>query len=67
MTLKDTISNMPECKDTRICFAKVRSKSKTDPDVRVNRCKILTETYRKDGECPFCKGKIDERVSSLPV
>ena len=35
---------MPECCDSRSCFAK-----------NCGFCRILRKTYRHDGDCPFCK------------
>lgn len=36
------------CRDTRECFAVREFRGK-------RKCSILTDTYMKDGECPYCK------------
>lgn len=41
----------PECHDSRPCFAKGESIT------GVVRCRILSEGYKIDGECKFCKLK----------
>lgn len=41
----------PECHDSRPCFAKRESMG------GVIRCRILSEVYKADGECKFCKPK----------
>lgn len=38
----------PPCHDTRKCFAAHFKKER-------RLCRVLTETYKEDGECPFCK------------
>ena len=42
--------NRPDCSciDSRHCFAKRRQGAEA-------YCGLLTETYAKDGACPFCK------------
>jgi len=44
----------PDCNDTRQCFAM----QFVHGGFRV--CKILTSTYRDNGECPFCKPEKDK-------
>ena len=39
----------PDCIDSRPCFAITYRRG----GFRV--CQILTESYKKDGACPFCK------------
>lgn len=50
MTLDNVLSKMPECHDSRDCFARAG-----------NRCRILAETYLFDGDCPFCKRDRDDK------
>lgn len=41
------------CHDSRNCFAKT-----TGPVFgggTIQKCRILTTSYKSDGECPFCK------------
>lgn len=38
----------PDCVDSRPCFAAMEYRGQ-------KRCRLLTETYEKDGQCPFCK------------
>lgn len=40
-----SVRTMPACTDSRTCFAKSSK----------GTCVILTSTYKKDGQCPFCK------------
>lgn len=44
------MSSAPYCYDGRKCFAASQYRGR-----RI--CRILTTTYEKDGECPFCKEK----------
>lgn len=46
----------PICNDTRPCFGSHLSYG------GFRRCRVLTEGYPKDGECPFCK----EREADVP-
>ena len=50
---------MPDCNDTRQCFAS----GVIHGGFRV--CRILTQTYTQDGQCPFCK-KRKEDVACSP-
>ena len=45
----------PDCNDTRQCFAS----GIIHGGFRV--CKILTQTYTQDGQCPFCKKRREDR------
>ena len=45
----------PDCYDTRECFA-MRF---VHGGFRV--CNALTETYRENGKCPFCKRRKEDR------
>ena len=39
------------CHDTRPCFANFGG-----------LCNILSESYRQDGACPFCKAEKDDKA-----
>lgn len=41
------------CTDTRPCYARQGGK-----------CRILNKTYDVDGQCPFCKRRIDDKTQS---
>ena len=41
-----------KCNDSRPCFAKSGR----------GTCGILSETYEDDGQCPFCKEKIEDKA-----
>lgn len=41
------------CPDTRECFGSVMYRDK-------RYCKALSETYKEDGQCPFCKEHITD-------
>lgn len=41
-----------KCNDKRKCFAKTST----------GYCTILRETYEKDGQCPFCKAKFEDKA-----
>lgn len=46
----------PRCIDTRPCFAKSNEKDEVDAKgKKIMRCTCLTRSYKKDGQCPFCK------------
>ena len=42
--MKGATVKFPKCNDSRPCFAK-----------RNGECMALNSTYKKDGDCPFCK------------
>lgn len=46
----------PPCNDTRKCFAAHFKRER-------RLCRILTETYKEDGACPFCKTGVAECVN----
>lgn len=43
------ISRNRKCRDTRPCFGR-----------KFGFCEILSKTYKKDGQCPFCKERSEE-------
>ena len=45
----------PDCHDSRECFAI----SYIHGGFRV--CNVLIETYKENGECPFCKKRREDR------
>ena len=45
--------NNPVCEDTRECFGAMIHSG-------MRFCRILSDSYKADGECPFCKPKRDE-------
>ena len=53
----NSLSNWSKCCDSRDCFAK-----DTEHE---NKCIALRTTYKKDGQCPFCKPRMDETKGKI--
>ena len=50
-----SIQANPMCCDTRECFATVCVHG------GFRTCRVLSETYEKDGQCAFCKKNREDR------